>query len=49
MPRTEGGKELALGKRDNTGLAKKSFGFFHKLLQETPNKTFIQPSIQVPH
>ena len=47
--RPEGGKESVLGKCIKTKLAKKSFGFFHKIVQKTPIETFIQPSIQLPN
>ena len=42
VTRAEGGKETGLGKRVNTGLARKSLGLFHKLLQKTPNEPFSQ-------
>ena len=40
--RAEGGKEPALGKQDNIGLAKNSLQFSHKLLQKTLNEPFSQ-------
>lgn len=41
-PRAEGGKEPALGKQGDTGLAKNSLRFSHKLLQKTPDEPFSQ-------